>query len=155
MSASACPSSTSSYSRRPSWVRVRPPADTNRRGREGSLGKLPLAALGPASGYRGEGAFGDAALGGMGERKAGPEPVVAARVVESGRHPDQLLTGPELERGHDLHDLPPDPAPAGHAGRPREAPPDTQSAPDRSGFEHLDLRRLGAVDELVPGPGGE
>ncbi len=96
--------STSSYSSRPSWATVRPPADTKRRdGKVGSPNSSAPALGVEPSVHDGEGAFGLGAFGrdraaGRCTRRRWSE----AGVHEAGRHPHDALVGPQLDVGGHL-----------------------------------------------------
>ena len=105
------PPSTSSYSSRPSWVRVSPPAVDKSAGRVGRQGRLVRAPLGgpspdggetrtrPPCGRPGAGAGNQA-------RSRWSRHGLSKRVAD----PDELLAGVQLDVGDDLHRPLPDPA---------------------------------------------
>ena len=68
----------------------------------------------------------------MWKREDRPHPVIAAAVVEAGRHPDERLAGAQLDHGRDLCRLTTDPAPAGERRGPGIAPGDDEAAAHRA-----------------------
>ncbi len=72
-------------------------------GRIGGEGLLARSPFGDKAAFDDiEGALGARMGGRLGQGEPGPQPVVAAGVVEAGGDPDQLLTGAELDPGaHD------------------------------------------------------
>src|SRR5690606_15888904 len=99
-----------------------------------------------------ERALGPRRPGRGGQRQVGPQPVVAAAVVEGHLDPHGPLAGPQLEPGADLVGHGADPAVEALAGgRPRVAGHDLDPGPERAPLVHVDLDRLGRVDDRVLG----
>ncbi len=105
----------------------------------------------------GERAFGVGAGDGCRQREVGPQPVVAARVVEIGVHAEESLPAAELERrvhrdGHGL--VGSSRARALVSDRVRRPPVrsvDAHPRPHGAGLERGDLDRLGPLDDDVLG----
>ena len=125
--------STSSYSSRPSWATVSPPACTNRR--DGKVGRP--TSFGPPSAVRPRSTVpktlsATEVVAGSGSGNQARSRWSVARVVELVADPEQVLAGPELEEGAHLD------GPCAHAGvgldplGPRVGRGDRDPAPQRA-----------------------
>ena len=142
--------STSSYSSRPSWATVSPPAAHETAGREGAHRSLRRAALGvEAPAHDGERALRFGVVGRLGQREADPEPVVAGLVVDHRADPDEVLTGAYLVGRLNGHvDVAHPGLVLDVMGKPVDGV-DQDAAPHRAGLGDAHRHGLGVVDEHV------